>query len=106
MAFHLVRFTRGPAWQPGCARRAQPGWPEHAAYLNRLAEHGVVVLGGPVDDCDSGDAVLVVDAFDVAAAVALLAADPWFGSVLSLEKVEPWTIWLRAPAADEVQLAG
>jgi uncharacterized protein len=106
MAFHLVRYTRGPAWQPGCARRAQPGWAEHAAYMNQLAAHGVVVLGGPVDDCEAGDAVLVVNAFDQAAALAMLAADPWFGTVLTLDKLEPWTIWLRAPVPDEVELAG
>jgi uncharacterized protein YciI len=106
MAFHLARFTRGPAWQPDRARRDQPGWGEHAAYMDRLAAHGVVVLGGPVDDCETGDAVLVVNAFDRAAALAMLSADPWFGSVLTLQKMEPWTIWLRAPASEEVELAG
>jgi uncharacterized protein YciI len=106
MAYHLVRLTRGPAWDPDCARREQTGWAAHAAYMDRLADHGVVVLGGPVGDCDTGDAVLVVHAFDQAAALAMLAGDPWLGSVLAVETIEPWTIWLRAPAAADAVLAG
>ncbi len=95
MAYQLIRFGRGPAWDPHRNRRAQPGWAEHAAYMDRLAAHGVVVLGGPVGAGDA-DAVLVVEAYDEAAALALLAADPWLGTVLTLTSIEPWTIWLRA----------
>jgi hypothetical protein len=73
--------------------------------MDRLTDHGVVVLGGPVGDVDTGDAVLVVEAFDQAAVLALLAGDPWLGSVLTIKSIEPWTIWLRA-AAPEVELAG
>src|SRR6476659_4590346 len=105
MAYHLVRLSRGPSWDPSLTRREQVGWDSHAAYLDRLTHHGVVVLGGPVGDCDAGDAVLVVNAYDQAAALAMLAGDPWLGSVLSLKSVEPWTVWLRA-AAPEVELAG
>jgi uncharacterized protein YciI len=105
MGYHLVRLECGPAWDANHPRREQSGWAEHAAYMNRLTEHGVVVLGGPVGDIDTGDAVLVVEAYDQAAVLALLAGDPWLGSVLAIKSVEPWTIWLR-PAAQEVELAG
>jgi uncharacterized protein YciI len=91
-------------WDAKQVRRAQAGWAEHAAYLDRLTTHGIVVLGGPVGDADT-DAVLVVEAFDEAAALALLAGDPWLGTVLALKSIEPWTIWLRARAAEEA-LAG
>jgi hypothetical protein len=74
--------------------------------MHRLADHGVVVLGGPVGDIDTGDAVLVVEAYDQAAVLALLGGDPWLGSVLTVESVEPWTIWLRAASSNEVELAG
>lgn len=105
MAYHLVRVECGPAWDASRPRREQAGWSQHAAYLDRLADHGVVVLGGPVGDIDTGDAVLVVEAYDEAAVLALLAGDPWLGSVLTIKSVEPWTIWLRA-AHPEVELAG
>jgi uncharacterized protein YciI len=105
MGYHLVRLECGPTWDVSRPRREQAGWAEHATYMNRLTDHGVVVLGGPVGDVDTGDAVLVVEAYDQAAVLALLAGDPWLGSVLSIKSVEPWTIWLRAAAA-EVELAG
>jgi uncharacterized protein YciI len=95
VAYHLIRLAPGPAWDPACSRREQAGWSEHAAYMDTLAAHGVVVLGGPVGDEDC-DTVLVVEAFDRAAALAMLGADPWLGTVLSLKSVEPWSIWLRA----------
>jgi uncharacterized protein YciI len=105
MAYHLVRMARGPAWDHSRARREQFGWDAHAAYMDNLADHGVVVLGGPVGDGDGTDAVLVVDAFDEAMVRALLAADPWANQMLTIESVEPWSIWLRAPAG-EAALAG
>ncbi len=95
MAYHLIRLGRGPAWDANRARREQAGWADHAAYMDRLTEHGIVVLGGPVGDADT-DVVLVVNAFDQSAALAMLAGDPWLGTVLALKDVEPWTIWLRA----------
>jgi uncharacterized protein YciI len=72
--------------------------------MDQLAAHGVVVLGGPVGDADT-DAVLVVNAYDESAALAMLAADPWLGTMLTLKSIEPWTIWLRAPES-ETLLAG
>ena len=100
MAYHLVRMAQGPAWSDGFSRREQRGWDAHAAYLDRLADHGIAVLGGPVGECDGPDAVLVVDAYDASAVRALLAADPWAGTVLTIVSVEPWSIWLRAPAME------
>jgi uncharacterized protein YciI len=66
--------------------------------MDRLADHGVVLLGGPVGAGDGTDAVLVVDAYDEAAIRALLWADPWANTMLTVQSVEPWSIWLRAPA--------
>jgi uncharacterized protein YciI len=97
MAYHLLRLAPGPAWDHARGRREQRGWAEHAAYVDRLADHGVVVLGGPVgDDDEATDAVLVVDAYDESAVRALFACDPWAGGVLTIKSIEPWSIWLRA----------
>jgi uncharacterized protein YciI len=97
MAYHLLRLARGPAWDHSRSRREQAGWAEHAAYMDRLADHGVIVLGGPVGDGDGTDAVHVVEAYDQAAVRALFAADPWSNTLLTVTSVEPWSIWLRAP---------
>ena len=89
----LVKQARGPAWDPARPRREQDGWDEHAAFMDALVEEGVVVLGGPVGD---GENVLVV--FDLASEAELrarLADDPWMESILRIESVERWSVWLR-----------
>ena len=48
--YFLVTRVRGPAWDYARARREQPGWAEHAAFMDALVEEGFVVLGGPVGE--------------------------------------------------------
>jgi hypothetical protein len=40
--------------------------------------------------------VLVVYAGSEADARAMFAGDPWMDSVLRIESVEPWTLWIGA----------
>jgi uncharacterized protein YciI len=96
--YFLVRRARGPAWDHSRLRRDQDGWDDHAAFMDALAEEGVVVLGGPVGEGDGEDALLVVDLESEAAIRARLAGDPWSDDMLTIKSVEPWSVWLRAPA--------
>jgi uncharacterized protein YciI len=93
--YYLVVQAWGPAWDPARRRREQDGWDEHAAFMDRLADDGVVVLGGPMGDVDRDGALLVMDVGSEEAARAKLAADPWADSMLTIESVTPWTVWLR-----------
>jgi uncharacterized protein len=93
----LVRQARGPEWDPSRGRREQRGWDEHAAFIDRLAEEGRVVLGGPVGEIDGQHAMLLVRARDEPAARGMFAGDPWLGRILRIESVEPWTLWIRPP---------
>jgi hypothetical protein len=95
--YFLVTIARGPAWDPARSRRNQPGWDEHAAFMDALTAEGIVVLGGPVGDVDDGDVLLVLDVASEDAARRCLLPDPWHGSVLRIASVEPWSVWLRAP---------
>jgi uncharacterized protein YciI len=95
--YFLVTITRGPAWDPGRTRRNQAGWDEHAAVMDALAADGVVVLGGPVGNGDGDHVLLVFDVASEAEARARLADDPWTDTVLTIARVEPWSVWLRAP---------
>jgi uncharacterized protein YciI len=97
--YFLVRRARGPAWDHSRLRREQPGWDEHAAFMDALAEEGIVVLGGPVGEGDGEDALLVVDLESEAAIRARLAGDPWSDDMLTIKSVEPWSVWLRTPAS-------
>lgn len=64
--------------------------------MDALTDKGVVVLGGPVGDVDGQHTLLVVDVESEAAIRAWLADDPWADSILTIETVEPWSVWLRA----------
>jgi hypothetical protein len=92
MAMFLVTLSRtGPRWQPGAPLEAQAGWAEHAAFMDGLVEQGLLVLGGPLDD------VRVVHAIEAGSEREVrdaLERDPWSGSHLRIERVEPWTIRL------------
>ena len=96
--YYLVRQARGPAWDDSRGRREQDGWEEHAAFMDALTEEGVVILGGPVGDSLDDDVLVVMDAASEAAIRNRLADDPWMDSVLTIQSIEPWTVWLRASA--------
>jgi uncharacterized protein YciI len=93
--YYLVTQARGPTFDPARSRREQPGWDEHAAFMDALVDDGVIVLGGPVGDINGEDVLLVIDLPDEASVRARLAADPWSGTVLTIRHIEPWTVWLR-----------
>ena len=97
--YFLVKHVPGPAWDHSRPRREQAGWDEHAAFMDALTAEGVIVLGGPVGSGDGDHALLVLDAQDETEARARLAADPWADGTLRIASVEPWSVWLRAPAA-------
>jgi uncharacterized protein YciI len=92
----LVRQARGPAWDAALGRREQAGWDEHAAFVDRLADAGRILLGGPLDEVDGEYALLVVAAADEAGARALFDADPWRDGVLRIVSVERWNLWIGA----------
>ena len=94
----MVRQVHGPGWHDGVPRREQAGWSEHAAFVDRLVDDGFIVLGGPVGESVDGDVVLVVEADDEPTVRERFAADPWLGTILRIESVERWSVWLRRDA--------
>jgi hypothetical protein len=60
--------------------------------MDGLVDAGFVVLGGPL--ADEHRVVLVVAAESEDAVRATLARDPWIGSHLVVDSIEPWTIRL------------
>ena len=92
--YYLVELSNGPDWDPSRGRREQPGWDEHAEFMDALAADGFVVLGGPIGD---GNVLQVVDAESAEEIRARLADDPWYETVLTIVSIRPWSIWLRAP---------
>jgi uncharacterized protein YciI len=68
------------------------GWQAHAAFMDGLVAHGFVVLGGPL--ADEHRVVLAVEAESEDTVRATLGRDPWSGTHLVVDAIEPWTIRL------------
>ena len=94
----LVENAKGPAYDHSRRRREQDGWDEHADFMDALVEEGFIVLGGPMGEGDGDNTLLVIDAPDEASARARLAKDPWSETILTIDSVRPWSVWLRAGA--------
>jgi uncharacterized protein YciI len=94
--YFLVERAKGPSWDHSKRRREQAGWDAHAAFMDALAEEGIVVLGGPVGEGDGDHALLVVDAKSEADVRTRLAEDPWGEDMLTIVSMRPWTVWVRA----------
>lgn len=94
--YFLVRQARGPDWDPSRGRREQSGWNQHVAFIDGLSEDGKIPLGGPIGDVDGEHVVLVVQAGSEDEVRAMFADDPWMDSILRIESVEPWALWIGA----------
>jgi uncharacterized protein YciI len=95
----LVFLDPGPSWLAGRPSREQPGWHEHAAFMNRLFEQGRIVLGGPY--ADNSRVLVIVDAKDAEEASAFLRKDPWNDAgILVQSDVVEWQVFLDSRKAD------
>ena len=91
----LVIVTRsGPGYDHARPLEEQSGWDQHAAFMDGLVDDGFLVLGGPL--ADERRVAHAVEAASEDEVRATLARDPWSGSHLRVESVEPWTIRLDA----------
>ena len=95
--FLVVLHRSGPAWDRSQPLEGQTGWPDHAAFMDRLVEDGFLVLGGPL--ADEYRVVHAVQAESEADVRAMLARDPWSESHLRVASVDPWTIRLDGRGA-------
>jgi uncharacterized protein YciI len=92
----LFAVTReaGPAWAAGGIFE-QPALNEHAAFMNKLAEEGFVLFGGPLADSEYGcvRVLLIVDAASKPEILRRLADDPWVSTEqLRTTSIEAWKL--------------
>jgi hypothetical protein len=92
VATFLVRLRQaGPEFDHSKALEQQSGWAEHAAFMDGLVDDGHIVFGGTLPDGGPAHAFEAESEMEVR---AIWAGDPWHGSHLILESVEPWDIRL------------
>jgi len=88
----FVRWRAGPAWASG-APDEQPGWDEHAEFIDGLIERGIFVMGGPLAD-NSGSLTLLENVREEEAR-ELVLRDPFVANgVFVLEDVRAWNVWV------------
>lgn len=88
----LVRWRAGPAWTSGSVDE-QPGWDEHAAYIDDLIERGIFVMGGPLADQKGSQSLL--ENVTEQEARELVLRDPFVeNGVFELEEVRAWNVFV------------
>jgi hypothetical protein len=92
MPVFAVSTARGASWDHARGIREQAFWEEHAAFMDGLVDAGFVVLGGPL--ADEHRVVHAMEAGSEAEIRDTLARDPWSGTHLRIEAIDPWTIRL------------
>jgi uncharacterized protein YciI len=93
--FLVIVRRSGPDYDLSRPLEEQSRWEEHAAFMDALAERGFIVLGGPLSD--EVRVAHAIEARDEEEIRATLAQDPWNGSHLVIDSIDPWTIRLAAP---------
>jgi uncharacterized protein len=88
----IVRWKAGPTWTSGNVDE-QPGWDEHAVYIDDLIKRGLFVMGGPL--ADNSGSVSLLEGVDEGEARELIAADPFVANgVFVLDDVRAWNVFV------------
>ncbi|HLI08557.1 MAG TPA: YciI family protein [Ktedonobacteraceae bacterium] len=91
----VVLWGPGSAWVSGKTVREQPYWEEHAIFMDRLFDDGMVLLGGPFADT-SGSLVIFAAASEQEVATTI-ARDPFvLHNIFVLRSLKQWLIFLDA----------
>ena len=98
MSHYAVIREAGPGWTEG-GIAAQPGVAGHAAFMNDLADKGLVLFAGPLAGSENTRlrALLIVDTESENAIRDRLADDPWARTNrLAITRIEPWNLIVGA----------
>jgi uncharacterized protein YciI len=94
MSYFAVVREAGPAWIDGGISE-QPALADHAAFMDALAQEGIVIFGGPLAGTEAGRlrALLIVNADSEDEIARALSDDPWAGRLRTIS-IEPWTVFV------------
>jgi uncharacterized protein YciI len=108
MSYYAVTRNAGPGWTDGKGAFEQPGASDHAAFMNTLAEEGLVLFAGPLAGSEQGRirVLLIADAPSEADIQRRLADDPWeLTRRVVTTGVEPWNLFVGAQLLTQAQAA-
>ena len=88
----IVRWRAGPTWESG-PPEDQPGWDDHATFIDDLIERGIFVMGGPFADYSGSFTIL--ENVDEEQARELVVEDPFVANgVFVLDDVREWLVYV------------
>ena len=88
----VVRVRAGATWDGGSIRE-QPGWDDHAAFIDDLVARGLMVMGGPFSD--SSGSLMLFEGVGEDEVRRLLADDPFvLNGVFVVDDVREWTVFV------------
>jgi uncharacterized protein YciI len=88
----VVRWRAGPAWTSGPPEE-QPGWDEHAVFVDELVERGAFVMGGPF--ADYSGSLTLLEGVSEEEARELVLRDPFVATgVFELDDVRAWNVYV------------
>ena len=91
----VILWAPGPAWVAGKIVREQPYWAEHATFMDRLFEDGMVVQGGPF--ADASGSLVIVEAESEQEVAEVFASDPFVvQGIFALSSRKQWLLFLDA----------
>jgi uncharacterized protein YciI len=92
--FFLVFQEHGGPWDWTKDLREQALFAEHARFVDRLVEKGVIVLGGPLD---AKNVLLVVASGSEEDVRAHFVGDPWItNGMVTITAIRRWTVLLAS----------
>lgn len=92
--YQVLVHRPGSTWRAGVPFREQPGIERHQGFLKCLESDGVLVMGGPFLDEESGG-MAVLRAGSLAEATRLAHTDPSIEAGLLTVTVRPWLAPMR-----------
>lgn len=108
MSYYAITRNAGPAWTDGKGAFEQPGASDHAAFLNTLADEGLILFAGPLAGSEHGPirVLLIADAPSEADISRRLADDPWeLTQRIVTTTIESWNLLVGAQQLTPAQAA-
>jgi uncharacterized protein YciI len=99
MSLFAVTREAGPGWTNGKGAFEQPAVNDHAAFMNDLANEGIVLFAGPLagSEHERIRVLLIADADSETDIHQRLANDPWVRTEqLVTTSIEPWNLFVGA----------
>lgn len=85
----LVRVSAGPTWDGGHIRD-QPGWDEHALFVDALIDEGTFLMGGPL--ADNSGSIMLFRGLSRDQVGDVLESDPFVeNGVFVVEEILAWS---------------